>query len=435
MKPVRCPTAAAIFFAALMTLAAAARGDEPAGRQPPPKKEFDVAPVVTLFELVLESDAATARSCLAILAAKVQSGEVTREQAAALRRRLAASLDPIVAGPADGPLHADAVLLAASWNDPKAIVAARGMFGDGKRTAESRLAALAALIAAGDQGVLETASHSVLRRQDQPAEFRAAVLAALGRLDSPQVAEVVLAAWPQLEPELKPRAIEILTQRPAWSKALLAAIGRETVHPSALHANQVAKILATGDPELAEAVARHWGTVRTERNPDREQILAQMRDLLRETPGEALRGREVFRKVCGQCHKMHGQGEEVGPDITANGRASFEQLLSNVFDPSLVIGVAYQARTVVADDGRVITGLVAEESDQRVVLKVQGGKSEIIPRDRIESMKTSQLSLMPEGLEKQLLPQELADLFAYITLDLPPEDPQARRIPGAPSGP
>jgi putative heme-binding domain-containing protein len=114
-----------------------------------------------------------------------------------------------------------------------------------------------------------------------------------------------------------------------------------------------------------------------------------------------------------------------------NGRSSFEQLLSNVFDPSLVIGAAYQARVVVTADGRVLTGLVAEESDQRVVLKMQGGKQETIPRSEVEELKVSRLSLMPEDLEQQLKPQELADLFAYITLDKPPGDPMARKLPGS----
>jgi putative heme-binding domain-containing protein len=119
----------------------------------------------------------------------------------------------------------------------------------------------------------------------------------------------------------------------------------------------------------------------------------------------------------------------VGPDITLNGRSSFEQLLSNVFDPSLVIGAAYQAQTVVTADGRVLVGLLVENNEQRVVLKVQGGKLETIARDNIEQTELSKLSMMPEGVEKQLTPQELADLFAYLALDRPPSDPAARRIP------
>ena len=92
-----------------------------------------------------------------------------------------------------------------------------------------------------------------------------------------------------------------------------------------------------------------------------------------------------------------------------------------MFDPSLVIGASYQARTVVTTDGRVLTGLVAEDSPQRVVLKMQGGKLETIAGGDVEEMTTSRLSLMPEDLEKQLKPQELADLFAFLTLDKPPQ--------------
>jgi putative heme-binding domain-containing protein len=170
--------------------------------------------------------------------------------------------------------------------------------------------------------------------------------------------------------------------------------------------------------------------MRGDRDPKREQVIAQMRSFLRRTPGDARTGQEVYKRLCGQCHKIYGEGHDVGPDITLNGRNSFEQLLSNVFDPSLVIGASYQARTVVTADGRVLTGLVAEESPDRIVLKTQGGKLETIAGADVEETTTSRLSLMPEELEKQLKPQELADLFAFLTLDKPPDDPAARRLPG-----
>jgi len=96
-----------------------------------------------------------------------------------------------------------------------------------------------------------------------------------------------------------------------------------------------------------------------------------------------------------------------------------------------MIGASYQAQVVQTEDGRTLTGLVAEDSPQRIVLKVQGGKQEIIPRDQIEESAVSKVSLMPESLETQVTPQELADLFAFITLDKPPSDPTARRLAGA----
>jgi putative heme-binding domain-containing protein len=194
----------------------------------------------------------------------------------------------------------------------------------------------------------------------------------------------------------------------------------------------VRQLLVRADEPLAEKLKAQWGSVRDSRNPQREEVIDQMRTFLRNTSGDAIAGQAVFKRVCGQCHKLHGQGEDVGPDITLNGRNSFEQLLSNVFDPSLVIGAAYQARIVVTDDGRVLTGLVAEDNEQRIVLKIQGGKLETIPRDEVEATKLSELSLMPEGLEKQLKPEELADLFAFLALDGPPESPESKHIPGAP---
>src|SRR5262249_31549088 len=100
-----------------------------------------------------------------------------------------------------------------------------------------------------------------------------------------------------------------------------------------------------------------------------------------------------------------------------NGRNSFDQLVSNVFDPSLVIGAGYQATTVVTTRGQVLTGLVVEDNPQRVVLKMQGGKLETIPRAEVESVLASNVSMMPEQIEQQLSRREIADLFAFLTLD------------------
>jgi putative heme-binding domain-containing protein len=129
---------------------------------------------------------------------------------------------------------------------------------------------------------------------------------------------------------------------------------------------------------------------------------------------------------------MYGEGQEVGPDLTGNGRNNYEQLLSNVFDPNLVIGENYQAVGVALKDGRTLTGLLAEDSPEEIKIRVQGGQLETIVRSQIEELKRSPISLMPENLETLVTPQELADLFAYLSLDRPPGDPNAKRLPGAP---
>ena len=230
---------------------------------------------------------------------------------------------------------------------------------------------------------------------------------------------------------MKPRAIELLTQRPTWTKALLAAVEAKQIPASALNVTQLRRLQHSKDPEIANRVKTIWGTIRDRRNPHRERVADQIAQLLRSTPGDPVAGQAVFKKLCAQCHKIYGEGQDVGPDITANGRNDFDQLLSNVFDPSLVIGPGYQATTVATTDGRVLTGLLVEDGKERVVLKLQGGKLETIPRSQIDEMKTSAVSLMPEEIEKQLATQEIADLCAFLCLDKPPSDPTAKPLPGA----
>ncbi len=381
----------------------------------------DVRPVVALLETLMgeQGNAAAAGRCLAMLAAKSQTHEIEGERLLQLREAFGPLLQTLLSGPRSDPLHREACLLAATWNLAPGPDLVRQLYASAEEPDETRLRAVAALVAAGDPQLLSLVSKVLSAGDKASLELRRRTLDALDRCDDPQVADAVLAAYPKFEVELKPQAIELLTGRAAWSKALLAAIAAKRLPADALNVNQVRKLLASNDAELVAQVQAVWGTLRTERNPQREQVIAQMRDLLRGTPGDARRGRETFKKVCGQCHKIHGEGQDVGPDITSNGRGSFEQLLSNVFDPSLVIGAAYQARTVVTTDGRVISGLVAEDSPQRVVLKVQGGKLETIARGDVEESQTSKLSLMPENLEQQLKPEEIADLFAFLALDKP----------------
>jgi putative heme-binding domain-containing protein len=263
--------------------------------------------------------------------------------------------------------------------------------------------------------------------------FRGKVLESLGRLDDPELAPIVLHAFATFSPELKTRAVELLTERSLWSKELIAAIEARRIPTSALSVNQLRKLQHSKDPEIANRVKSVWGAVRDRRNPQRERVAEQIRALLRTTPGDAVAGQAVFKKLCAQCHKIYGEGKDVGPEITSNGRNDFEQLLSNVFDPSLVIGPGYQATTLATTEGRVMTGLLVESGTDEVVLKLQGGTLETIPRSQIDELKTSPVSLMPEEIEKQLSTQEIADLCAFLCLDKPPSDPAARPLPG--SGP
>jgi putative heme-binding domain-containing protein len=380
-------------------------------------------PIASLWEALRDARAEEARQVLLALAERCQTGELRGEARQALQATLAPALAPLRQLPPTDGQRVAAAMLTLSWGDPHETELVRQTLADPRGEVALRLAALAALLAAADPQALATALE-VLRTNPSP-ELAAGVLGLLSRAAQPELAQELLRIYPALPSSLQPRVIELLTQRPSWGQAVVQALAAGQLPAAALNVNQVQRLLATGDAALREALQRHWGTVRTTRDPQRERVVADMRRLLRLSSGDPLRGREVFRRVCAQCHRLFGEGQDVGPDLTLNGRGSLDQLVSNVFDPSLVIGTAYQARTVLTTDGRILTGLLVEDSPQRVVLKLQGGKLETIPRDEIDQLRTSELSLMPEGLEKQLAPQEIADLFALLLLERPPAPPAA----------
>ena len=388
----------------------------------------DPQALATLVRL-LGGDRAANRVLRAVLE-RVVSGEIAGAELASLQTELAGVVGPAVAN-GKNPLHRDALLLSVAWGDANRPAAAAWL-QDAKLDAAERLLAAEALLVHDTDGTAAKIAGYALDPATGSPEFRSSLLAALGRSDDAAVAGTLLALFKSLPAELQPRAAELLTQRPAWAARLVAAVAAGTVPKDVLNVNQIRRLVGSSDTALATQATAIWGTVREGRNPGREKVIADVKTMLAKTPGDPHAGIPVFKKLCGQCHKIYGEGQEVGPDITGVGRNNYDQLLSNVLDPSLVIGAGYQARTVVTTQGRVLAGLVVEDTPQRLVLKIQGGKTEAIPRDQIDEDVVSDVSLMPEGIETQLTPQELADLFAFLALDRPPSDPEAQRLPGAP---
>jgi putative heme-binding domain-containing protein len=106
-------------------------------------------------------------------------------------------------------------------------------------------------------------------------------------------------------------------------------------------------------------------------------------------------------------------------------------MIVSVFDPSLVVGQAYEGTTVLTEEGQVLQGLLIEKNDQQVTLRMQGGKTETVLANQISRIERAAKSLMPEGIEEQLKPQEIADLFAFLSRSA--SDQQSPdTIPGTP---
>ncbi|MGH7192890.1 MAG: PVC-type heme-binding CxxCH protein, partial [Candidatus Saccharimonadales bacterium] len=216
----------------------------------------DVGPVATLLKTLMgeQGNVAAAGRCLAMLAAKSQTHEIEGERLAQLRGALEPLMQTLLSGPRANPVYREAALLAATWNLHPGPDIVRELYASAEEPDEYRVQAVAALVAAGDEQLLPIVSKVLSAREQHSLELRRRTLDALGRYDDPRVAAAVLTAYPKCEAELKPPAIELLTGRPAWSKALLAAIGAKRLPADALNVNQVRKLLASKDAELVRQV-------------------------------------------------------------------------------------------------------------------------------------------------------------------------------------
>jgi putative heme-binding domain-containing protein len=136
--------------------------------------------------------------------------------------------------------------------------------------------------------------------------------------------------------------------------------------------------------------------------------------------GDAGRGRDVFFRAgtnsCGGCHRVQGRGQWVGPDLSTIGvKYGRDELIRSLLNPSAAIGYNFRSVVAATADGRVITGLLVEETADRLVLKTANGERIALPTRSIEERQTSDVSLMPEGLAQSLTERELVDLVVYLT--------------------
>ena len=389
----------------------------------------NAAAVGALLEHSMQRAPDHAPECLAAVSARL--GGLNDASLADLKQQLRPMLEKVLSDPHSRPVRLSAQLLAVRLGLASVDAAeVRRNFVSATEPHHTRLQALEALVAFRDESLLDTLPDVL---SSAPPELTTRVFTALGRFDDPKLADVILAQYPRLAPELQPLAIDLLMQRESWARKLLDAALANKLPKGALSANHLRKILESNDREALWAVEKAFGKIREERNPEREKVAAEMGEYLRKNSGDPLAGQRVFKNLCAQCHTIYGEGGKVGPDLTSNGRGSFDQIVSSVFDPNLVIGPGYQTVTVVTRDGRNLTGLVTEDSDQRVVLKMPGEGDEAVPRNNIQYTRVSKLSMMPEGIETFLDRKDLVDLFAFLSLDKPPTDATAKPIPGAPA--
>ncbi len=248
--------------------------------------------------------------------------------------------------------------------------------------------------------------------------LRQEALRALAVYDRQNIAEEVLKRYSEYTTAEKSIAIQTLATRRGSAYSLLSALQSEIIPRSdisAVVARQLNRVLGPGFVDF-------WGKIES-MSRDKQIEMERYRILLSDeymSHADLKAGKELFAQTCASCHKLYGEGGEIGPDITGSNRANLEYILTNMIDPSGEIPEGYQLVTISTQDGRSYAGNVASEDDNQITLRMIG-QDVVISKADILSRETLPVSMMPEGLLSSMDDKQVRNLIAYLRTELPIE--------------
>ncbi|NNJ24008.1 PVC-type heme-binding CxxCH protein [Alienimonas chondri] len=260
----------------------------------------------------------------------------------------------------------------------------------------------------------------------EPASpFAADLIRGLGRTNDPANAPFLRQYYPRFAPAAKRAALAVLVARPVGADLLLTAMANEEIPTVDLTADLARQIRSLNDEGLTARLRDVWGTV-AETDADRLRLIDSWKRKVAagnndsDVTPDLVAGRALFKKTCGQCHELYGEGEKVGPGLTGSNRRDLDYLLSNILAPSAVMAKDYRPTVFLLADGRVLTGLIQAKTDAVVTLATADGEA-IVPVADILERTESDTSMMPDGLLTPLSTEQVRNLVAYLRSDSPPE--------------
>ena len=323
----------------------------------------------------------------------------------------------MLSGSPEAPVRERARELGTLWGDAASIEASLRSINDPNLAAEERVKAVSAATTLKTAAVRDALLETI--RSSAPEPVTLAAIRALGQFQDDRVADDLLGLWRDFNPAARSSAAEVLVLRRRWALALLSAVETKQIGSVELPISAIRPLLEHSDDFVRQRAAQAIGRIRPA-NADKQKLIEQKKKMiLAGGPPDLAAGHELATKTCLVCHKLYGEGADVGPDLTGVGRSTLDALLANVIDPSQIVGTGYENSLIETKDGRSLSGRVAENTDTRLKLVSAGPKEEVVAKSDIAEMRVSELSVMPEGLE-QMPDADFRNLILYVLQ--PPEE-------------
>ncbi|CAN5870952.1 hypothetical protein BH23PLA1_BH23PLA1_22710 [soil metagenome] len=249
-----------------------------------------------------------------------------------------------------------------------------------------------------------------LLTDDPSQEIRLAAVRALAAHPRPEVADHLLKPWRSYLPAVRGEVAAAMLRRGDRIQRLLDAIEAGDVLPGDLDAASTRRLV---DSSNAEIQTRARTLLRDGLPGERREVIKKYEKAIT-LEGDPSRGMEIFRQTCATCHRVADIGTDVGPDIADTRTKTKDALLTDILDPNQAIDGNYVNYIVATSDGQVYEGLIAAETASSITIRRAEGQEDILLRQDIEELRSTGLSLMPDGLEQDISVEQMADLLTFL---------------------
>jgi putative heme-binding domain-containing protein len=244
----------------------------------------------------------------------------------------------------------------------------------------------------------------------QPQAVQIAAIRTLSGFRDQEVAAILLEPYRGYTPAVRSEAVDALLARPERLGPLFDAIESRLAGVSHIPQTRRTLLMQHADLKIRERALKLFSA---DAPSPRKEVLARYRAALT-APADGQRGRKVVERECMTCHRLGDKGYEVGPNLLTIKHRTAEEILTHVLDPNREVPPGFLEYVVALDDGRILTGVIAEETATSITLRRPQGVEETILRQNIEELSNTGHSLMPEGLEQKVNVQEMADVLAFL---------------------
>lgn len=302
------------------------------------------------------------------------------------------------------------ILLSLKFGSQVALDDMRNLLIDTSLSSVKRKRALLALVEIKDMKLpallIDLLNDQILQ---QPAVL------ALAAFDKPEISTAILSHLSKLKPKVQHDALSTMASRLTYATELMAAIDNQSVDAELLSADVVRQLRAHNDPKINRQLERFWGISRSSSVAKLDEIKKYKRivGMGNSDLSNLSNGRVMFNRVCASCHKLYGEGGELGPDLTGSDRKNLHYVLSNVIDPNAEIPNDYRTAIIRMKDNRVLIGVVRSREPKRITV-VTPSEVIFLPKRDVAKIDAQNYSIMPEGLIRVFKDQELRDLISYL---------------------